>query len=229
VVTQAESAVEADNGDVAILDGYIPSEDFEAVLAEVALNSTDGEELQLTHEEQMQLVSDQTLFRGYINDYRKSLGLNAVCYNSALNRAAKNYAELLHRHDLPASHTGPDGSCHSSRTVAAGYCYSRVGECGGGGRQSVLHMFNGWRNSPTHDRVMKGANYREMGMWCNPRTLDPKYRCFLLMASHMSGRRCCVENGCTQARQTCCGPSSHYPNRACTQCCSNTNKFPYCP
>jgi len=220
--------VKKSDEDAATLDVVPSSEEMDAMLAEVALNGTSGEELELTYEEQMQLVADQTEFKRQINQYRRSLGLGTVCYNSALNRAAKQYAELLKRHNLSARHIGPDGSCEASRTVAAGFCYSRIGECGGGGRQSVVHMFNGWRNSVTHDRIMKGAHYDQMGMWCNPRSFDPQYRCILLMAKHARAPRCCVENGCTQTRETCCGSNSPYPNRVCSQCCSNTNKFNTC-
>jgi len=213
--------------EASILDVVVPSEDVDTVFAEVG-RSTNDEELQLTHEEEMQLVSDQTKFKTEINNYRKSLGLGTVCYNSALNTAAKEYAELLFRHNLTARHNGPDGSCQASRTVAAGYCYSRVGECGGSGRISVVHMFNGWKNSPTHDAIMKNGKYVEMGMWCNPRSFDPDYRCFLLMGSHFRGNRCCVESGCTQKKERCCGSNSNYPRVACRQCCSKNTKFPFC-
>lgn len=212
--------------DAAILD-VVPSEEIDATLAEVALNGTSGEELELTHEEQMQLVADQKEFKTQINNYRKSLGLGTVCYNSALNRAAKQYAELLKNQDLSPRHRGPDGSCPASRAVAAGYCYNRIGECGGGGRLSVVHMFQGWQNSAVHDGIMKGAGYDEMGMWCNPRSWDPKYRCILLMASQRKNR-CCEENGCTQMKETCCGADSNYPRVTCSQCCKNTTKFKTC-
>jgi uncharacterized protein YkwD len=189
-----------------------------------------GEESEAVNQsEAMSLSSDQRTFSSLMNQYRRDLGLGRVCYNSALNAAAKAHAMDLFRQNLSVRHVMPDGSCHAWRTVRQGYCYSRVGECAGSGRQSVTHMFNGWRASPTHDRVMRNANYNEMGMWCNPRSVDPLYRCVLKMGSHMGGRRCCVENGCAQTRETCCGPNSDYPRRTCRTCCRIDGRFMGCP
>jgi len=168
--------------------------------------------------------SDQSIFKSLINNYRQTLGAKKLCYNSALNKAAHDHAMDLFKKGLSARHNMPDGSCHTYRMAKAGYCWEKGGECAGGGRKSVTHMFNGWKASPTHDRQMKNPNYNEMGMWCNPRTTDKKYRCVLKLAKRASGPRCCVENDCVESERA--------PKKKCgtERCCDNSArpKFSIC-
>jgi len=106
------------------------------------------------------LDGEESAFLGLINAYRAEHGLAALVGCNALHRAAQTHSEDM-RDEGYFSHTSLDGTKF----------YTRAGICGGdaraeniaAGHSGAEATFLQWKNSPGHDRNMRGS-YKTLGI-----------------------------------------------------------------
>lgn len=105
---------------------------------------------------------------GLTNVIRKENGLEPVCLNSKLMKAAKmqtNYQAVINK----MTHDGPGTQNLGDRVAVSGYDYKTAGENVAQGMSSSKTVVNGWLNSETHrdnllsDNVHMGIWYEESG------------------------------------------------------------------
>jgi uncharacterized protein YkwD len=117
----------------------------------------DGEDID-TQEEALVanlLDADEIAFLSELNAYRVSKGLSKVRVSIALTRAAN-----AHSKDMAAntfmSHTSSDGTSTGTR-IKKYYPYNTGwGEIIAYGYTTGAQVFQAWKNSPSHDAVMRG-------------------------------------------------------------------------
>ena len=104
---------------------------------------------------------EKTLLRLH-NKERRKRGKSRFRFNSALRRAAKDYALVMEQNDH-FSHTGPDGSSADDRIRAAGYTGNATGENIAFGFTSARAVFRGWMRSPGHRRNIRRGFFNQIG------------------------------------------------------------------
>lgn len=97
-----------------------------------------------------------------INQFRAQHGLLALRPSAILMQAAQEHAEDMAAYDY-LSHTGRDGSTHSSRAQALGYPTQVAGNILWG-QPDADAAFIAWRDSPDHRANMLTAHYTEIGV-----------------------------------------------------------------
>lgn len=107
-------------------------------------------------------ISAQELIQ-MTNNYRESLGLNALKVNPRLTQAAVNKArDLLAKQYF--NHTSPDGKKFSDWIKEVNYKYFYVGENLAIDFDNNQNLFGAWLDSPTHqDNIIK-SQYQEIGL-----------------------------------------------------------------
>jgi uncharacterized protein YkwD len=102
-----------------------------------------------------------------VNRERTSRGLQAVGSEPRLTQAARDYAQVLTRHDW-FSHVGPDGSTIVDRVTAAGFPFeSQLGEVlAWGADWSPEGIVRAWMESPGHRDQLLEPSYRRAGAGC---------------------------------------------------------------
>ena len=95
--------------------------------------------------------------RAMISAYRINAGLGALVLDPALTEAAQNEARAMAAADKPAQ-----ADAVKARLARAGQAGTEVNLSAGYRR--LAEAFSGWRDSPQHDRVMKTAGARRMGI-----------------------------------------------------------------
>ncbi len=106
-------------------------------------------------------AQEQRLLR-LINDYRVVNGVPALRPSAILMQAAHDHASDMAAHDY-MSHTGRNGSTHSSRARALGYPTDVAGNILWG-QPDADAAFVAWRDSPPHRANMLTAHYTEIGV-----------------------------------------------------------------
>lgn len=100
---------------------------------------------------------DENEARAIISAYRLNAGLNALALDPELVAAAQQEASAMAAADKPAqaeavkARLARDGQPGAEVNLSAGY-------------RRLAEAFSGWRDSPQHDRVMKAAGVRRMGI-----------------------------------------------------------------
>lgn len=95
--------------------------------------------------------------RAMISAYRMNAGLGGLALDPALVEAAQREAEAMARADKPAqadavkARLAKEGIPGAEANLSAGY-------------RRLAEAFSGWRDSPQHDRVMKDAKAKRMGI-----------------------------------------------------------------
>ncbi|MBN9455652.1 MAG: CAP domain-containing protein [Bosea sp.] len=95
--------------------------------------------------------------RAMISAYRLNAGLGTLTLDPALSAAAEREAAAMARSDKPAqadavkARLAGEGIPGAEANLSAGY-------------RRLAEAFSGWRDSPQHDRVMKDAKARRMGI-----------------------------------------------------------------
>jgi uncharacterized protein YkwD len=95
--------------------------------------------------------------RATLSAYRLNAGLQPLRHDAALSSLARREAEAMARADKPASaadlkrRLAREGVTGAEINVSAGY-------------RSLAEAFSGWRGSAQHDRVMRVASGRRMGI-----------------------------------------------------------------
>lgn len=100
-----------------------------------------------------------------INQYRAANGLPTVTLSPTLTAAAQWMSGSMATYDYFA-HASSDGRSPQQRMADAGYpAYATwTGEDIAAGYASASAVLEGWRNSPTHDAVLRNPNYRAIGL-----------------------------------------------------------------
>jgi uncharacterized protein YkwD len=112
---------------------------------------------------QANAIEDMT-FGQILNTYRATVNANPVTFDSRLNQAAQDYADILIANPGHFSHTGLDGSTVPERLRRAGYIASHFAENLAGNQSNEQGALAEWQNSPPHDAALKGATLQEFGL-----------------------------------------------------------------
>jgi uncharacterized protein YkwD len=114
------------------------------------------------------LDSEEQAFLQIINAYRAQNGLGALAACKSLNRTAQGHSEDM-RDQNYFSHDGLNGSEPWDRACDA--CYelgcgpmTAMAENIAAGNASAQKTFTQWKNSPGHDKNMKGASFEYIGI-----------------------------------------------------------------
>lgn len=100
---------------------------------------------------------DAEAARATISAYRLNHGLSVLKLDPALMQAAENEAAAMAAADKPAqadavkARLARAGTPGAEANLSAGY-------------RRLAEAFSGWRDSPQHDRVMKDARAKRMGL-----------------------------------------------------------------
>lgn len=107
------------------------------------------------------LVAEEA--RRMINAYRRQHGLKPLTLNVLLTKAAKAHSRDLAQWDR-ISHYGSDGSNPWDRVRRAGYRARLTAENVGTGQASLAEVFEGWKNSPGHNKNLLLKDAKNMGI-----------------------------------------------------------------
>ncbi len=115
-----------------------------------------------------ELDVEEQNFLVLINDYRKQNNLGPLKACRSLNRTAQGHSEDMRDQDY-FSHTGLNNSTPWDRACDA--CYdlgcgpkTAMAENIAAGNSDAQKTFTQWKNSPGHDKNMKGANFTMIGI-----------------------------------------------------------------
>ncbi|MEO0799777.1 MAG: CAP domain-containing protein [Pseudomonadota bacterium] len=98
-----------------------------------------------------------------INDYRRTKGLRGLKLHPQLTRAAKMHSRDLARWDR-ISHYGSDGSNPWDRVKRTGFRARLAAENVGTGQKDLREVFEGWKQSPGHNKNLLLADATHMGI-----------------------------------------------------------------
>lgn len=99
-----------------------------------------------------------------INSYRVKNGLCKLQLSSTLSKAALGHsADMANKNYF--EHDSLNGASFVDRIAAAGYkTNTSLGENIAAGMQTGADVFKGWRNSPKHNEIMLGKDFRVIGI-----------------------------------------------------------------
>lgn len=95
-----------------------------------------------------------------INEHRVANGKGKLIYNSTLNAVATKHSQWMDENNT-MSHVGENGSTFIQRCQAMGI--SCLAENVAYGFSSAKHLFELWKNSPSHNKNMLGP-YTQIGL-----------------------------------------------------------------
>src|SRR5437868_1495324 len=101
-----------------------------------------------------------------INNYRAMNGRGSLSFSTKLNTAAQWLSDDMARNNY-LNHTDSLGRDFGTRLNAFGYTYNTYkGEniAAGTNYNIGMNVFNGWRNSPGHNRNMLDPNFKAIGI-----------------------------------------------------------------
>ena len=153
--------------DEGVLDGELedpPDEVAEVQPPPVADDGADDGALEpLTALVPAWLDAEEIAFLGKLNAYRAGLGLGKVHVSIALTRAAN-----FHANDMVTNGCFSHASCDGTDTfvrIKRFYAHeTSMGEIIAAGYTTGAAAFTGWKDSPGHDAIMKGADYVVVGI-----------------------------------------------------------------
>jgi len=110
------------------------------------------------------LDSEEEAFLDEINDYRASYGLGTLSLSPTLTVAAEGHSQDMADNNY-FSHTSLDGRSPVDRMNDAGYDYpTTYGENIAAGYTTASAVFEGWRNSPSHNQTMLYPSFVVIGI-----------------------------------------------------------------
>ncbi|WP_224408358.1 CAP domain-containing protein [Afifella sp. IM 167] len=103
---------------------------------------------------------DQAAMRAMVSDYRARHGLGPVTISAKLTEAAERQALAMAReNDISHTVAGP----LPKRVEALGYDWGAIAENLGGGYRSQAAAFQGWVDSPGHEKNLRNRYATEIG------------------------------------------------------------------
>ena len=104
-----------------------------------------------------------------VNDYRVSIGLNALVSTTALSDVARAHSLHMVIHDFFA-HQNPEGDSPGQRILKGGILWSMAGENLAAGYSSPETAFDAWMNSPGHKENIERVEwvFTGVGVWVDP-------------------------------------------------------------
>ncbi len=104
-----------------------------------------------------------------VNEYRVSIGLNALVSTAALSDVARAHSLHMIIHDFFA-HQNPEGDSPGQRILKGGILWSMAGENLAAGYTSPETAFDAWMNSPGHKENIERAEwvFTGVGVWVDP-------------------------------------------------------------
>jgi len=110
------------------------------------------------------LDSEEQAFLQLLNTYRQQNGLQPLNLSPTLTTAAELHSEDMADNNY-FSHTSLDGRTFVDRVRDAGYTYDTwLGENIAAGYVTAQEVFNGWKNSPTHNTNMLRPQFKVIGV-----------------------------------------------------------------
>jgi len=110
------------------------------------------------------LDSEEQAFLQLLNTYRQQNGLQPINLSPTLTPAAELHSEDMADNNY-FSHTSLDGRTFVDRVRDAGYTYDTwLGENIAAGYVTAQEVFNGWKNSPTHNTNMLRPQFNVIGI-----------------------------------------------------------------
>lgn len=110
------------------------------------------------------LDSEEQAFLQLINTYRQQNGLGHLNLSPTLTTAAELHSEDMADNNY-FSHTSLDGRTFVDRVRDAGYTYDTwLGENIAAGYVTAQEVFNGWKNSPSHNTNMLRPQFNVIGI-----------------------------------------------------------------
>lgn len=110
------------------------------------------------------LDAEETAFLSIINDYRASYGLSSLSLSPTLTLASELHSQDMADQDY-FSHYSLDGRSPLDRVNDAGYNYATtVGENIAAGYVTAASVFEGWRNSSSHNSTMLYPSFTAIGI-----------------------------------------------------------------
>ena len=113
---------------------------------------------------------EEEQFLQIINNYRQSNGVGSLTLSDMLSVSSERHSEDMgtygfFAHDTVESSYYPTGSSPWNRMAAEGYDYNTSkAENIAAGFETAEEVFQGWRNSPSHNDAMLGGNYHAIGI-----------------------------------------------------------------
>jgi hypothetical protein len=114
--------------------------------------------------------SEELRFLQLINDYRQQNGLGPLILSDTLTMSSEHHSQDMARygffaHNTVASSYYARGAQPWDRMVAEGYAYNTYkGENIATGYDTAEEVFQGWRESPSHNAAMLDGHYRVIGI-----------------------------------------------------------------
>ena len=107
---------------------------------------------------------EERAFLDLINNYRRQNGVGTLSLNDQLGAAADYHSRDMAKKNY-FSHTLSNGDSPEENIRRFGYTnYRFVGENIAAGFASADEAFKAWKNSPEHDKNMRGKNFTEIGI-----------------------------------------------------------------
>ena len=109
-------------------------------------------------------------FLQLINEYRQNNGVGPLTLSDTLSLSSERHSEDMGKynffaHDTVESSYYPVGAEPWDRMKAEGYAYNTFkGENIATGYETAEDVFEGWRNSPSHNHAMLDVNYHAIGI-----------------------------------------------------------------
>jgi uncharacterized protein YkwD len=98
-----------------------------------------------------------------MNEYRRSLGLSPLIWDSRVAAVAKAHSRDMYERDY-FSHTTPEGRTTWDRLAARRVTYSRAGENIAWGQTTGRAVLEAWLNSPHHRENIEREGYTHHGV-----------------------------------------------------------------
>jgi uncharacterized protein YkwD len=114
--------------------------------------------------------SEEIALLELINEYRADLGLNTLLASDILSESGDRHDNDMAKYGFFSHYTERSdwfvaGAAPWDRMVATGYNYNTYkGENIAAGQTTAAQVFEAWKNSPSHNKIMVDPNYRVMGI-----------------------------------------------------------------
>lgn len=134
-----------------------------------------GHPITLSTEDSHTLHKESEVVR-IVNEYRVSIGLNALVSTTPLSDVARAHSLHMVIHEFFA-HENPEGDSPGQRILKGGILWSMAGENLAAGYSSPEAAFDAWMNSPGHKENIERVEwvFTGVGVWVDPESTYGTY------------------------------------------------------